>query len=54
MEVREDLQSDHSLVFVTADRGLAEAAEKQGFSVFDPLYHRTDRLDGIPGLRPAR
>jgi predicted nucleic acid-binding protein len=51
MEVRDRLASGVSLVFVTADRGLAEAAEKEDFLVFDPLYHRTDRLDEIPGLR---
>jgi predicted nucleic acid-binding protein len=53
MEVREELDKNLSLVFVTADRGLAEAAEKEDFPVFDPLYHRADRLDEIPGLRSA-
>jgi hypothetical protein len=38
-------------VFVTADRGLAEAAVTEDFAVFDPLYHRPDDLDAIPGLR---
>jgi predicted nucleic acid-binding protein len=52
IEVRHDLDRDRPLVFVTADRGLAEAAEKEDFPVFDPLYHRTYRLDDIPGLRP--
>jgi predicted nucleic acid-binding protein len=54
IEVRDRLDSSVSLVFVTADRGLAEAARKEGFAVFDPLYHRADRLYEIPGLRPAR
>jgi predicted nucleic acid-binding protein len=54
MEVREDLDSDLSLVFVTADRGLAEAALQEGFEVFDPLYDRTERLHQLPGLRPSR
>ncbi|HEV7588872.1 MAG TPA: type II toxin-antitoxin system VapC family toxin [Longimicrobium sp.] len=54
IEVRDRLAEGESLVFVTADRGLAEAAEGEDFPVFDPLYHRTDRLDEIRGLRPAR
>jgi predicted nucleic acid-binding protein len=53
MEVRDRLPTDVSLVFVTADRGLAEAAEREDFLVFDPLYHRTDRLDEIMGHRPT-
>jgi predicted nucleic acid-binding protein len=53
INVRNRLAPGATLVFVTADRGLAEAAEKEGFPVFDPLYHRTDRLDEIPGLHPA-
>jgi predicted nucleic acid-binding protein len=53
IDVRDRLPPGESLVFVTADRGLAEAAEKEDFPVFDPLYHRMDRLDKIPGLRPA-
>ena len=53
MEVRDRLASGVSLVFVTADRGLAEAADKEDFPVFDPLYHRMDRLDEIPGLRTS-
>lgn len=54
MEVREDLDSDQSLVFVTADRGLAEAAQHERFEVFDPLYDRAEKLQRLPGLRPSR
>jgi predicted nucleic acid-binding protein len=54
IEVRFDLESDLSLVFVTADRGLAEAAQREQFVVFDPLYDRPEKLYGLPGLRPSR
>jgi predicted nucleic acid-binding protein len=53
IEVRDRLTSGVSLVFVTADRGLAEAAEQQDFLVFDPLYHKTDRLDEIMRHHPT-
>lgn len=35
------------LVFVTADRGLAEAALDSGLTVFNPLYQRAEDLDKI-------
>jgi len=54
MEVREDLDSDLALVFVTADRGLAEAAQRERFEVFDPLHDRAEKLQQLPGLRPSR
>jgi predicted nucleic acid-binding protein len=54
MEVRDRLARDLSLVFVTADRGLAEAAQKEEFEVFDPLYDRPEKLHALPGLRPSR
>jgi len=54
MEVRDDLESGLSLVFVTADRGLAEAAQREQFEVFDPLYDRAEKLHDLPGLRPSR
>jgi predicted nucleic acid-binding protein len=53
IEVRERLTTGVSLVFVTADRGLAEAAGQEDFFVFDPLYHQTDRLDEIMRHRPT-
>jgi predicted nucleic acid-binding protein len=37
------------LVFVTADRGLAEAAREKGLTVFNPLYQRAEELDAIVG-----
>jgi len=52
MEVRRELEPGASLVFVTSDRGLANAAQDERFDVFDPLYHRPEKLNGIPGLRP--
>jgi predicted nucleic acid-binding protein len=54
MEVREELGSELSLVFVTADRGLAEAAQQERFVVFDPLYDRAEKLHALPGLHPSR
>ncbi len=39
------------LVFVTADRGLAEAARENGLTVFNPLYQRAEELETIAGLR---
>lgn len=35
------------LVFVTADKGLAEAARKKGLAVFNPLYQRPEELEEI-------
>jgi predicted nucleic acid-binding protein len=37
------------LVFVTADRGLAEAAREKGLTVFNPLYQRAEELEEIVG-----
>lgn len=54
IEVRDRLPEGAALAFVTADRGLAEAAQANDFPVFDPLYHRPADLDGIPGLRMTR
>lgn len=35
------------LVFVTADKGLAEAAREKGLTVFNPLYQRPEELEEI-------
>jgi predicted nucleic acid-binding protein len=35
------------LVFVTADKGLAEAARQKGLTVFNPLYQRPEELEEI-------
>lgn len=35
------------LIFVTADKGLAEAAREKGLTVFNPLYQRADELEEI-------
>lgn len=35
------------LVFVTADRGLAEAAREKGLTVFNPLHQRAEELEEI-------
>jgi predicted nucleic acid-binding protein len=37
------------LVFVTADKGLAEAARQNGLTVFNPLYQQPDELEKIVG-----
>ncbi len=37
------------LVFVTADRGLAEAARESGLTVFNPLYQEPEDLEAIAG-----
>jgi predicted nucleic acid-binding protein len=37
------------LVFVTADKGLATAAQVSGLTVFNPLYQRADDLGRIIG-----
>jgi predicted nucleic acid-binding protein len=37
------------LVFVTADRGLAEAARDRGLTVFNPLYQEAEDLEAIAG-----
>jgi predicted nucleic acid-binding protein len=37
------------LVFVTADRGLAAAAQESGLTAFNPLYQRAEDLDRIVG-----
>lgn len=37
------------LVFVTADRGLADAARQKGPTVFNPLYQRPEELEEIVG-----
>lgn len=40
-------QSGTPLVFVTADRGLAEAAREKGLTVFNPLHQRPEELEEI-------
>jgi predicted nucleic acid-binding protein len=50
LEVKRALDEATPLVFVTADRGLANAAKDSGLPVFDPLYHRPERLREISGL----
>jgi predicted nucleic acid-binding protein len=40
-------RSGTPLVFVTADRGLAEAAREKGLTVFNPLYQRAEELEEI-------
>jgi predicted nucleic acid-binding protein len=45
--VRAQNLSETPLVFVTADRGLAEAARANGFTVFNPLHQRPDELERI-------
>lgn len=37
------------LVFVTADKGLAEAAREKGLTVFDPLSQGSEELERIVG-----
>jgi predicted nucleic acid-binding protein len=37
------------LVFVTADKGLAEAARENGLTVFNPLYQHPEDLEAITG-----
>ncbi|HST63497.1 MAG TPA: type II toxin-antitoxin system VapC family toxin [Longimicrobium sp.] len=37
------------LVFVTADKGLAEAARESGLMVFNPLYQEPEDLEAIAG-----
>jgi predicted nucleic acid-binding protein len=39
--------SKSPLVFVTADKGLAEAARAKGLTVFNPLYQRAEELEEI-------
>ena len=41
--------SSTPLVFVTADRGLAEAARDSGLTVFNPLYQGPEDLEAITG-----
>lgn len=47
------MDRDVHVVFVTADRGLAKAAEAKAFRVFDPVYHGIEVLSAIDGLKPA-
>jgi predicted nucleic acid-binding protein len=42
-------QDGTPLVFVTADKGLAEAAREKGLTVFNPLYQRAEELEEIVG-----
>lgn len=44
-------QSATPLVFVTADRGLADAAREKGLTVFNPLHQRAEELEEL--VRPA-
>lgn len=44
--VRSEMENT-PLVFVTADRGLAEAARAKGFPVFNPDWDRLDRLEAL-------
>jgi predicted nucleic acid-binding protein len=42
-------KSGTPLVFVTADKGLAAAAQEMGLTVFNPLYQRAEELETIAG-----
>lgn len=45
--VRAQSDPETPLVFVTADRGLADAARENGFTVFNPLHQRPEDLERI-------
>jgi predicted nucleic acid-binding protein len=45
--VRADTDPETPLVFVTADRGLADAAREHGFTIFNPLHQRPEDLERI-------
>lgn len=47
--VRAQNEPETPLVFVTADRGLADAARANGFTVFNPLDQRAEDLEQIIG-----
>jgi predicted nucleic acid-binding protein len=47
--VRADTDPETPLVFVTADRGLADAARENGFIVFNPLDQPAEDLETIVG-----
>jgi predicted nucleic acid-binding protein len=49
LAVARQAQAGTPLVFVTADKGLAEAARQNGLTVFNPLYQRPDELEKIVG-----
>lgn len=45
--VRADSDAETPMVFVTADRGLADAARENGFTVFNPLHQRPEELERL-------
>lgn len=47
--VRAQNEPETPLVFVTADRGLADAARDRGLTVFNPLDQRAEELERIIG-----
>lgn len=47
--VRADTDPETPLVFVTADRGLADAARENGFTVFNPLHQHAEELERLLG-----
>lgn len=47
------LRKNDPLVFVTADRGLEEAAKVEGLATFNPMREEVGTLRNIPGLSPA-
>lgn len=49
LAVARQAQAGTPPVFVTADKGLAEAARQNGLTVFNPLYQRPDELEKIVG-----
>ncbi|HEY0020095.1 MAG TPA: type II toxin-antitoxin system VapC family toxin [Longimicrobium sp.] len=49
LAVARQAQAGTPLVFVTADKGLAEAARQNELTVFNPLYQRPDELEKIVG-----
>jgi predicted nucleic acid-binding protein len=46
----DDRAKNTPLVFVTADKGLAEAAQESGLTVFNPLHQRPEDLEAITGM----
>jgi len=54
MQVRANLKPGQVLVFVTADRGLEEAARAEGFPTVNPLRAGVEALKALPGLEPDK
>lgn len=50
MEVRANLEMGQVLVFVTADRGLEEAAKAEGFPTANPMREGIEALAAYPSL----